>query len=246
MAFNKLTKPERKIADKCCFHRRGWHNKKNSRRTRAKHYGWLKYYKARVRRQMNRLAKDAHTKGKGGWDRHNRGVRYQQLAGALSGKGCSTHLHWVSPNQVRGGTPRQRLVAAARRAAANSAAGRRHSFYSQGGYWTVKHGITGEPSGARSDCSQWVTSIYWTAGLADPNGAGYSGGFTGTLLSHGRAINRRDVKPGDLVIYGYGNGHHVEMIVDYHGNTIGHGSAPVDAGYIDMMGGYKRYRRYVK
>jgi hypothetical protein len=143
----------------------------------------------------------------------------------------------ISGNKVEGGTPRQRLVAGAHKSAKLSASGARHSFYSQPGFWDVDHGITGEAPGARSDCSQWVTAMYHSAGLPDPNGNSYNGGYTGTLSDHGKKISRANLKPGDLVLYGTYPFHHVEMYVGPGDLTIGHGSAPVDAGSIGMLGG---------
>jgi cell wall-associated NlpC family hydrolase len=141
----------------------------------------------------------------------------------------------VTGNKATGGTPRQRIVAAARMAAKLHATGKRHSFYSQPGKWTVDYGITGEPLGYRSDCSQFVTSMYHAAGLPDPNGTDYTGGYTGTLAEHGKYISRADLKAGDLVLYGPAPHHHVELYVGPGDDTIGHGSPPVDRGTITMM-----------
>ena len=141
----------------------------------------------------------------------------------------------VTGNKATGGTPRARIVAAARMAAKLHATGKRPSFYSQAGAWTVEHGITGEPHGYRSDCSQFVTSMYHAAGVPDPNGTGYTGGYTGTLAAAGRYIQRADLKPGDLVLYGPAPHHHVELFVGPGDDTIGHGSPPVDKGTITMM-----------
>lgn len=150
----------------------------------------------------------------------------------------------IGDNHVTGGTPRERLRAAAEHAAWLDATGRRHSFYSQSGQWTVEYAITGEPSGYRSDCSQWVTAIYRACGLPDPNANGYQGGYTGTLGQHGKAISRAQLRPGDLVLYGPAPHHHVEMYVGPGQRTIGHGSRPVDAGWIDMAPS-PHFRSYV-
>lgn len=142
----------------------------------------------------------------------------------------------ISGNEATGGTKVQRLSAVALASAAECAAGRRHNFYSQSGAWDIDHCITGERYGERSDCSSWVTSVYKSSGLPDPNGEEYRGGYTGTLVAHGKQTNRDHLKPGDLVIYGSGAGHHVELFVGPGDKTIGHGSAPVDAGVIDLFG----------
>lgn len=155
-----------------------------------------------------------------------------------------THGIQISGNKVTGGTPRQRLVAGALAAAANCSSGHRRNVYSQAGAYTVKYGITGEPIGYRTDCSQFVTSIYYSAGLNDPNGYDWQGGYTGTLVSHGKQVNTP--QPGDLVLYGSGTAHHVEMYVGPGDKTIGHGSAPVDAGVINLFGdGNYRFFSYL-
>lgn len=242
--FTKLPPHERKMAERRCHHRFEHMHARKGSVTWTKNLGWSRYWRHEIRVQMNDLRRDAKGKGKGGWHKDGRGWRYQTLAGAYTGKACKTPLA-MRGNRVTGGTPRERLKAAALRAAELDAQGRRHSFYSQSGAWTVKYGITGEPWGYRSDCSQFVTSIYFACGLADPNGNNYNGGFTGTLVSHGRAISRSELQPGDLIIYGDGNGHHVEMYVGPGEKTIGHGSRPVDAGVIDLLSGPKHYRSYV-
>jgi hypothetical protein len=141
----------------------------------------------------------------------------------------------ISGNTVTGGTPRQRVVAAAHRSAYLHAMGKRPSFYSQDGGWDVAHGITGESRGKRSDCSQWYTAMFHSAGLPDPNGNGYSGGYTGTLAAHGRYISRSELRPGDAVLYGPAPHHHIEMYTGPGETTIGHGSPPVDKSVIHMM-----------
>lgn len=139
----------------------------------------------------------------------------------------------IKGNKATGGTPRERLKAVALASAAACASGHRPNFYSMPGAWTVDHCITGEHSGDRSDCSQWFTSVYKAAGLKDPNGERYTGGYTGTLVANGKQVS--SPQPGDAVIYGSGVGHHVELFIG-DGRTIGHGSAPVDAGVVDLFG----------
>ncbi len=150
----------------------------------------------------------------------------------------------VKGDKVIGGTPRQRLVAGALAAAAGCSSGKRRNAYSQPGSYTVTHGITGEPVGYRSDCSQFVTSIYHSAGLEDPNAYNWQGGYTGTLVANGKQVSTP--QPGDLVLYGSGTAHHVEMFVGPGDKTIGHGSAPVDAGVINLFGdGNYRFFSYL-
>jgi hypothetical protein len=145
----------------------------------------------------------------------------------------------VRGNKVTGGDgPRDRIVAAANAAVRLYTTGKAHRFYSQPGSWTIVRGITGERPGERSDCSQFATSIYHSAGAKDPNGAHYTGGYTGTLGAHGRYITRAQLQPGDLVLYGPRPHHHVEIFVptdeDPNG-TVGHGSPPVDRASIYYM-----------
>jgi len=169
--------------------------------------------------------------------KHATGERKQQLEERLE---HVTHAieHLAEPpepviqgNEVRGGNPRERLVAGAQ-AAAN---GHRASFYEQRGLWTVDYAITGEPRKYRSDCSQWVTSLFKSCGLPDPSGIDWRSGYTGTLSAHCRQISRAQLKPGDLVFWGTGTYHHVELYVGPGDQTIGHGSPPVDGGFIGML-----------
>lgn len=163
----------------------------------------------------------------------------------------------ISGNKVTGGANvRERIVAAAVHAAYLDAHGTVR-FYSQLGKWTVNHGITGETQGEdRSDCSQWLTAMHWSAGANDPNGTNYTGGWTGTLVTHCVEIRREDLEPGDKIIYGSGSGHHTELYIgsgivgqkwsqmpaSVRDRTIGHGSPPVDYGDIDMMSGARFFR----
>lgn len=150
----------------------------------------------------------------------------------------------IDGNKASGGTKRERLKAVALKSAAECAAGHRPNFYSQAGAWDVDHCITGEDYGERSDCSSWFTSVYKSCDLSDPNGERFTGGYTGTLVAHGRQIDSPE--PGCAVIYGPGTGHHVEMCVGPGDRTIGHGSAPVDPGVIDLFGdGDYRFFSYV-
>lgn len=237
-AFDHLpTHAERELATKVCHHRFRWHHGPR----KARNLLWLRWWKAKLRRHMNKLLRDAR---KTGWRKHGRGWRYQILGGAYTGKLCHSRLE-VRGNQVTGGSPRERLRAAAERAMARDAAGMRHSFYSQSGAWTVRFGITGEPHGCRSDCSQWVTSIYHSAGLPDPNGQGYTGGYTGTLGAHGRAISESQLRDGDLILYGPWPHHHVEMKCGPGSTTAGHGSTHVDRGTVHLLGGEIHCRSYL-
>lgn len=142
----------------------------------------------------------------------------------------------IQGNEATGGTAPERLKAVALASAAACASGKRPNFYSQSGALDLDHCITGEHYGERSDCSSWFTSVYKSAGLKDPNGGEYGGTtYTGSLGEHGKVVRLEDAKPGAAVLYGPFPHHHVEMYVG-HGKTIGHGSAPVDAGVPDLFG----------
>jgi len=136
----------------------------------------------------------------------------------------------VRSNKITGGTPRQRLRAAALLSASRCAAGKRANFYSQPGSFTTDACFTGEKPGERSDCSQWIASVYAACGLEIP------GTWTGDMVDRGTEIRRDQLKPGDTVIYGSGPGFHTELYVGPADRTIGHGSAPIDAGVVDLLG----------
>lgn len=169
-------------------------------------------------------------------DRTRREIELRELRKTVKIKG----------NTATGGSKPERLKTLALESAKRCAAGRRRNFYSQTGAWDVKHCLTGESYGERSDCSSWATSVYNSAGLPDPNGENFGGGYTGTLGDHGREVSRASLKPGDLVLYGPKPHHHVEMYVGPGEKTIGHGSSPVDPGVIDLFGdGDYTLRTYV-
>lgn len=179
-----------------------------------------------------------------------RGARYR-----AAHKDTTCHVHG---NKVTGGSSAQeRAVAAAMEAAHEYYAGRSHRFYSQSGTTQFALGITGEPAGYRSDCSQWFCSMYFSAGGKDPCAGDFNPAhlhYTGTIPHGGKYVRREQLKPGGAVLYGPPPHHHVEM---WAGNgdgkttyaqlaragsplrdrTVGHGSPPVDYGDIDMIGG---------
>lgn len=65
------------------------------------------------------------------------------------------------------------------------------------------------------DCSAFITLCAQWANCPDPNGRNFDGdGYTGTMLEHCTEIQRRDAKPGDLVVFGTGAGHHVVAILE--------------------------------
>lgn len=153
----------------------------------------------------------------------------------------------INGNAVRGGSVDHRLQVAMLESAHRCSSGRRPNFYSQSGSWDVDHCLTGEPRGHRSDCSSWFASVYKSCGLPDPNGQGYSGGYTGTLGAHGKTISRGEASktPGAAILFGSSPFHHVEMALgDGTTHTIGHGSPPIDMGSFDLLPGSKSFRKY--
>lgn len=151
----------------------------------------------------------------------------------------------IKGDKATGGTKRERLKAVALASAAACATGRRNNFYSQSGSFDADHCITGPAYGHRDDCSSWFASVYKSAGLADPSGERFTAGYTGTLEANGKQVH--SPQPGDAVLYGPpGATHHVEMYVGPGTKTVGHGSAPVDPGVIDLFGdGQYRFFSYV-
>jgi hypothetical protein len=146
------------------------------------------------------------------------------------------HQITVKGNVVSGGTPRQRVVVAAHASMNACSSRRRYNFYSQSGAWDVGHCISGPASSHRDDCSSWLTSAYLSAQAPDPNKQNYRDGYTGTLYNGTKGINRSQLQPGDIVIYGSPPGHHTELYVGPGDRTVGHGSPPVDFGTIDLFG----------
>ena len=114
--------------------------------------------------------------------------------------------------------------------------------YSQSGGWRVGIFPGGEPWGVRSDCSQFVTKCFFHAKCRDPNGMNYNGGWTGTLGNHGQRVN--NPRAGDLCLVGYAPYHHVELVIDSNGNTIGHGDRYVNRSHIRNFSP-RTLRRYV-
>jgi hypothetical protein len=116
----------------------------------------------------------------------------------------------------------------------------RRNFYSQPGRFTADKLIEGEGSGDRSDCSQWLLSLYWACKLPAPDGWGYRGGYTGSL-EQGMdpcSVTFARNHAGCAVIYGSpGRTFHVEATVgDGSDRTGGHGDARINFGVIDLFG----------
>jgi hypothetical protein len=152
----------------------------------------------------------------------------------------------VEANKITGGDAGDRFRAACLLSAKRCASGKRRNFYSQPGSFSVNRCLTGESYGQRSDCSQWITSVCWTAGLDDPNGTNWTAGYTGTMLGgHGKwtECDRATLlsKGWGYVIYGSGSGFHTEAYVGPGNRTIGHGDAAINAGDLDMFSPRRYY-----
>jgi hypothetical protein len=123
-------------------------------------------------------------------------------------------------------------------------------------------GITKRRNSARgefpkvADCSSFVTWCLWNAlflkfALGDVvNGAGWKGGYTGTLLSHGMRVQHvANLLRADCVHYGHGETAHVTMVVDKHGgvpHVVSWGSegGPFYTRY-DYRSDITQFRRYI-
>jgi hypothetical protein len=161
----------------------------------------------------------------------------------------------IEGNVAKGGTDFERWLAVQNASVANCLKGPpdgRRNFYDMGGAWNIDHPITpGEAYGERSDCSETLTAWAKAAGLPDPNGLNWSGGWTGSLV--GEHNGWREVTFEQMVkakrpaffIYGSGPGHHTEgwcPVLNENGQivnvnrTAGHGSAPVDYGVPNLFG----------
>lgn len=57
-----------------------------------------------------------------------------------------------------------------------------------------------------ADCSYAITDYYSWAGAPDPNGQDYRGGYTGTLIEHGKEVGLADLRVANVVIYFKGPG----------------------------------------
>lgn len=192
-------------------------------RSRAKEAYWRGKVKVRLQRVRGLKVKQAALEA--------------ELAAELK-----KHKVTIKGNKATGGTAGQRWRAVCKASVANCASGRRRNFYSMSGAWDIDSVIVpGEEYGQRSDCSSTVTGWALAAGLPDPNGADWSGGYTGTLVGEHngwRQVSRPAmVKKGwGYVVYGGGVGYHVEAYIGPDDRTAGHGSAPVDFGVIDLFG----------
>lgn len=75
-----------------------------------------------------------------------------------------------------------------------------------------------------ADCSSFAIWCYWAAGAPDPNGTGYHGGWSGSLLLKGEEVKIRDAGLGDIAFYGTSRSDigHVTVYVG-NGHCVSHG-----------------------
>lgn len=128
------------------------------------------------------------------------------------------------------GGKRKKIVAEASKAAANYRKNPGAYHYLAGGVANLIY-LRPSPRNFRSDCSQFVASVYKAAGLpspAAPLGHQWASTFSIVKSPHARFISRAGRRPGDLGMYGSHNApHHVEI---WCGDKfIGHGSPPIDS-----------------
>ncbi len=198
------------------------------------------FWRGRIRKLLQRI--------------HRLEAKEEKLEAELA-EWIKTHGPRVVGNHVEGGTPHARWMLACLTSVRNCANRGRRNFYSMAGAWDIDHELVGGPEyGHRSDCSSTVTGWAKAAGLPDPNGADWGGGFTGTLV--GEHDGWKQVSRGEMirkgwgyVVYGPGSGHHTEAYTpspDNDQRTSGHGSGPVNFAVIDMFGAgeYQRYYIY--
>ena len=64
------------------------------------------------------------------------------------------------------------------------------------------------------DCSAFCIWTYWRAGAKDPSGLNFSGyGNTDSFFARGRHITQRQLKVGDLIVFGPGGSVHGVIVV---------------------------------
>lgn len=75
-----------------------------------------------------------------------------------------------------------------------------------------------------ADCSSFAIWCYWAAGAPDPNGTGYHGGWSGSLVLKGTEVKIGEAAMGDLAFYGTSRSHinHVTVYVG-NGKCVSHG-----------------------
>jgi hypothetical protein len=154
----------------------------------------------------------------------------------------------IDGNKIVGGdSHEERLQFALTVARARCANGERRNFYSQPGAFSPAFLIQGEPSGYRSDCSQFGHSVTWACDLEAFDGWGYRGGYTGSYESGMEpcSVEYAMNHPMCAILYGPpGRTFHVEWSDgDGTQNTTGHGDARINRGTFNLFGsGYRCFK----
>jgi hypothetical protein len=143
-------------------------------------------------------------------------------------------------SSVTAGSLRDKIVAVAKASADSYRKNPSAWFYNQSGGSYYQDPTKPPKPGTRSDCSHWVCCVYKKAGAPPPGSAEI--GATGTMATHGHFVPTSQAEPGDVILYGSPPYHHVEIFVGPGQATIGHGSAPVDAGTVGMIANPHCYR----
>jgi cell wall-associated NlpC family hydrolase len=125
---------------------------------------------------------------------------------------------------------RKRIVELAKEAAANYRKNPTAYHYLAGGVANLEF-LRPTPRNYRSDCSQFVASVYKAAGVespAAPLAHQWASTYSIVKSPHARIISAAQRKPGDLGMYGSRTApHHVEL---WCGDEfVGHGSPPIDS-----------------
>lgn len=130
--------------------------------------------------------------------------------------------------RAKAGGHRRAICQHAKAAAQNYRAQPGAYHYLAGGKANVVY-LRPTPREWRSDCSQFVGSVYKDCGLPSPGDVAHEWVNTWAIERRGRVT--QNPRPGDCGMYGpRGNPHHVELYIGEPGcEFIGHGSPPIDS-----------------
>lgn len=190
---------------------------------------------------------------------HKLRVRSDQLEADLKHWEATHGPHVGKDGKVAGTTDKgEGFIWVNKRIAAECASGARPTFYAmEGSGYNVTHALlkgsqphTGQMPGQRSDCSLFGGECCLASRLPDPSDLHYKAGYTGSALQAAldgkngwKVVSEHEMrkKGWGIVIYlrwpGDTVGHHWEDYVGEGGDmTIGHGSAPIDPGVINLFG----------
>lgn len=160
--------------------------------------------------------------------KRDRGELYR---GKLRVKKRRAAIKKAEARAARASSKRKRVVRLAKQAAANYRRNPRAYHYLAGGIANTAF-LRPTPRNWRSDCSQFVASIYKEAGLPSPAAPlDHKWASTFSMVKSPRMRVTRHPEPGDLGMYGSRSApHHVELYIGEPGcKFIGHGSPPIDS-----------------